>query len=259
MGKKETKEIGLALGGGAVLGAAHIGVIRAIEEFKIPIKYIAGTSIGAMVAALYAFGKNWQEIREISQNLNWFDLSGISISKYGLLSNKKVGKMISEHLGDVIFQDSKIPLAIITTDIATGEKVVLKEGNIADAVMASTCIPGIFEPIEKGDQLLVDGGIMENVPAITLYDMGANYSICVDLNVNNSIIKPANIIELMINTVHITLRNVTRLQTRKASVLISPDLTEFNYYDLKQIPDLMEKGYQESKKALERQTDLTKL
>ena len=252
MGKIETKNIGLALGGGAVLGAAHIGVIRAIEENELPIKYVSGTSIGALVAALYAFGKNWEEIREISKDLNWLDLSGLSISKYGLLSNKKIGNIIFDHLGDVELEESKIPLSIIATDIAAGKRVVLNDGSVADAVMASTCIPGIFEPIEKDDQLLVDGGIMENVPLVSLTEMGANYKIGVDLNSKQSLVKPGNIVELMINTVHITLRNVTRFQTPKADLLISPDLSDFNYYQISQVPALIQKGYSESKKAIDK-------
>ncbi|WP_352396961.1 patatin-like phospholipase family protein, partial [Aminobacterium colombiense] len=139
---RRKKKIGLALGGGAVLGAAHIGVLKAIEEFNLPISYIAGTSIGAIISAFYAFGKNWEEMAILLKGLNWLDISRISLSQFGLLSNKKLGKLITDNLGDVSFDEACIPLAMIATDITSGEKVVLKSGNVAAAVMASSCIPG---------------------------------------------------------------------------------------------------------------------
>jgi NTE family protein len=248
--KKEN--IGLALGGGAVLGAAHIGVIRAMEEYDVPVKFISGTSIGSLVAALYSFGLKWKEMEEIALNLNWLDLSGLTLSKYGLLSNEKIGNVITEHLGDVKIEDSKIPLAIIATDISGGKIVVIKKGSVADAVMASTCIPGVFIPVEKEGKFLIDGGIMENVPVLSLQEMGSGCNIGVDLNIRNSIVKPNNIVEVLINTIHLTLRNVTKLQTKKADILITPDLSAFNHYDTSQVPDLIQRGYEESKKAIEK-------
>jgi NTE family protein len=178
---RRKKKIGLALGGGAVLGAAHIGVLKAIEEFNIPISYIAGTSIGAIISAFYAFGKNWEEMAILLKGLNWLDISRISLSQFGLLSNKKLGKLITDNLGDVSFDEACIPLAMIATDITSGEKVVLKSGNVAAAVMASSCIPGIFIPVEIDNRLLVDGELVENVPISPLKDMGANFIISVDL------------------------------------------------------------------------------
>ncbi|MDZ7797262.1 MAG: patatin-like phospholipase family protein [Candidatus Marinimicrobia bacterium] len=125
---KKNKKIGLALGGGAVLGAAHIGVLKAIEELDIPIHCIAGTSIGAFVAAFYANGKGWEEIRDIAMDLKWLDLSGLSLSKLGLLSNEKMGKFVEKHLGRSTIEDANIPLAMIATNIASGEKIVLQKG-----------------------------------------------------------------------------------------------------------------------------------
>ena len=145
---KNSSKIGLALGGGAVLGAAHVGVLRAMEEFDIEINYITGTSIGAFVAAFVAFGKKWPEIEEIASELKWMDITGVTLSKYGLLSNEKLGNLIIKHIGDKNIEDAEIPLAMIATDIETGEKVILDKGPVAEAAMASTCIPGIFKPVE---------------------------------------------------------------------------------------------------------------
>jgi NTE family protein len=176
------KNIGLALGGGAILGAAHIGVLSALEERKIKITSIAGTSIGAFIAALYAFGLTPEKIEAKVTDLNWLDAAGFSISKYGLLSNEKLGDIMKKTVGDAQLEDAEIPLAVVATDIAAGERFVFKEGNVAESVRASSCIPGIFVPVEVGTRLLVDGGLVENVPISPLKEMGAEPIMGVDLN-----------------------------------------------------------------------------
>ncbi len=249
---RKIKKIGLALGGGAVLGAAHIGVLRALEEFNISVSYIAGTSIGAFISAFYAFSKNWREIEKITIDLNWLDVSGLSLSQYGLLSNKKLGELVIETIGDVNFDKANIPVAMVAANISNGEKVVLKEGNVAQAVMASSCIPGVFIPVEINKTLLVDGGIIENVPITPLKNMGADFIIGVDLNAEHSYKKPENVIEVLLNAFDFTLINATKLQTEKADVLITPDLSSFNLIDTNQVADLIEKGYLEAKKVFKK-------
>ncbi len=244
------KKIGLALGGGAVLGASHVGVLKAIEELDLEISYIAGTSIGAFVAAFYAFGKTPAEIEEIALKLTWMDISGISLFKNGLLSNEKLGDLISEYIGNEKIENAKIPLAMIATDIFTGKKVVLKKGNVAKGVMASTCLPGIFIPVEMNDVTLVDGGIVENVPIDTIKEMGADYVVGVDLNAKNKYEKPNNILDVIMNSFHFTLKAAAKYQTENADLLIMPDLSEFNMADTSQVKDLIEQGYKDSKKLL---------
>lgn len=246
------KKIGLALGGGAVLGAAHIGVIRAIEEMDIKISYIAGTSIGAFVGALYAFGNSSKEIEEIFLKLSWMDISGIAIFESGLLSNAKLGKLLSENLKEKKIEESEIPFAAIATDISTGDKIVLDKGPLAKAVMASTCIPGVFSPVECDGKLLVDGGIVENIPIDTVKKMGADYVIGVDLNANNTYNKPDSIFNVIINSFHFTLKASAKFQTEDADFLIKPDLSAFNMVDTTQIKDLIEEGYKNAKEQLEK-------
>ena len=244
------KEIGLALGGGAVLGAAHVGVLRAIDDADISISHLSGTSIGAFVAAFYAFGKKCDEIQDIASQLDWMDITSISLSRYGLLTNDKFGSLLVDHIGDKNIEDARIPLAFVATDAASGEKVVLKEGNVAEAVMASTCIPGIFQPIEINDRMLVDGGIVENVPLSTLRDLGAEYTIGVDLNAKHSYEKPSNILDVILNSFHFVMMQSSKLQTKQADLLITPDLSKFSRSDIRQVGELMEAGYRDGTKAL---------
>jgi NTE family protein len=172
----------------------------------------------------------------------------------GLLSNEKLGKLITEHIGDVNFAQADIPIAMISTDISNGEKIILKEGKVADAVMASTCIPGIFIPLEIGNKLLVDGGIVENVPITPLKEMGADFIIAVDLNAEYSHKKPEGIVEVLLNILDFTIMTATKLQTEEADVLIKPDLSSFNMVDTNQTADLIEKGYLEAKKVFNKIT-----
>ena len=248
----KNKKAGLALGGGAVLGAAHIGALKALEEQDIEVTHIAGTSIGSLIAALFAFGKTADEIKEIALDLKWMKITDISISKFALLSNEKLGKVVTEHIGKKNIEDADIPLAIIATNISTGEKVVLDKGPVAAAVMASTCIPGVFEPVEIDDMLLVDGGIKENVPTESVKKLGADYVIGVDLHAKYSNEKPENILDVLINSFHFTLMTASKLQTEEADLVIQPDLSSFNFTDTDQVKDLIKQGYKDTKKVLKK-------
>jgi len=194
-------------------------------------------------------GKSWEEIEKIAMKLKWMDISGISVSRLGLLSNNKLGELINEYLGDSKIEDSEIPLAMIATDITTGKKVVLRKGSVAKAVMASTCIPGIFNPTEIDNEMLVDGGIVENVPISTVKTLGAKFVIAVDLNAKHSYKKPENILDLLLNSFHFTMMAAAKLQTEEADLLIQPDLSDFNRSDVSQVPDLIKQGYKDAQKT----------
>jgi NTE family protein len=236
---------GLALGG-AVLGAAHVGVLKAMHELGITIGCIAGTSIGSFIAALHAFGKSWAEIEAVALELDWFDLSGITLSEYGLLSNKKFGKIVNGLLGKCRIEDAPVPLSIVATDIGSGNRVVLNEGDVSRAVMASSSIPGIFRPVEYGDMLLVDGVLTENVPVSPLCDMGAGTVICVDLLGRHTFRRPEHLVALLLNAFYSALRAMSRIQIRHADLIIAPDLSEFGIIDTSQVKEIIASGYKEA-------------
>ncbi len=244
------KTIALALGGGAVLGAAHVGVLRALTELDITVSMISGTSIGAFIASLYAFGKSWQEIRAIVFDLDWLDMTSLALSQYGLLSNRKIAGIVGALLGDKNIEDAPIPLSIVATDIGTGKKVILAKGDVALAVMASSCIPGLFKPVEWAGSLLVDGVLMENVPVSPLVESGAVSIVCVDLLARRVFKKPEHIIDLLLNAFYSTISNMTALQIDVADLSILPDLSNFSLIDTAQIPDIMEAGYRAALPAL---------
>lgn len=251
--ENRSKKLGLALGGGATLGAAHIGVLKALDELSVNVHCITGTSIGAYIAALYAFGVSPSEIEDEIRGLDWLDISSFSFTKlaFGLLTNQKLGDSIKEMLGDVQVKDARIPLAVVATDIAQGKKVVLTDCAVAQAVMASTCVPGIFAPVEIDDQILVDGGLVENVPIATLRELGADVTVGVDLSAKRSYREPEDLIDVLVNSMDIAIDNATRLQRSDADLVISPNLSAYSRTDSSQFDKLIDEGYDAARAALE--------
>jgi len=238
------KKIGLALGGGAILGAAHIGVLKALEERDIRPSVISGTSIGALVGALYAFGKSWEEIKDLALRLKWMDITQISLSTYGLLSLNKVDNLLLDEIGSLNVEDAKLPLGLVCTNIQSGKKVVKTKGPLSAAVQASMSIPGIFKPVILEDEMLVDGGIVENVPIPTARNLGAEYVIGVDLNGKHEYARPENIIDVMLNSFHLSFQVTAELQTQNADLLIQPDLSAYSRTSTKQVQAIMDRGYE---------------
>lgn len=177
-------KIGLALGGGAARGCAHIGVLRALEEKSIPVGCIAGTSIGAMVGAVYASGgmNHLEELllkMDLLQLLSYFD---VVFPHSGLVDGRKVTELLRGILGDRSFDDLSVPFAAVATDLRDGSEVVLSSGDVIDAVRASIAVPGVFTPFVTDDALLVDGGLVDPVPVNVVRSLGAEFVIAVDLN-----------------------------------------------------------------------------
>jgi NTE family protein len=246
------RKVGLALGGGVVLGAAHVGVLQAINELNIRVDCVTGTSIGAFVAALYAFGKPWHDLEQIAVDLEWIDTASLALSQFGLLSNQKLGELLRNLIGDVGFEDAQIPLGMVASNVVTGQRVKLTEGRVADSVMASSCIPGIFNPVMIGGEMLIDGGLLENVPIMVAREMGAETIIAVDLfTASHSRRNPENLVDLLLNTYYSAMINAARPYNEFADVVITPDLSEFNLLSTDQIPAIIQTGYLAAKEKLE--------
>jgi len=179
-----SKKVGLVLGSGSARGWAHIGVIEALEEEGVPIDYIAGVSIGAFVGAIYATGK-LNSLKEFALQLSWkmvLSYFDVVFPRSGFLDGKKVYDLFAMHTDAQTFEDFRIPVKMVATDLYTGEEVVIDSGSIIDAVRASIAIPGILTPVRHGNQLLVDGGLVNPVPVDVARNMGADVVIAVNLN-----------------------------------------------------------------------------
>ncbi len=244
--------VALALGGGAVLGAAHIGVLKALDEREVRITHISGTSIGALIASLYAFGKSPDEIEQFVTELDWLDVTSFTLSRFGVLSNNDLGKRVVEILGEADIEQAGIPLALIATDLASGEKIILDKGKVERAVMASSCIPGVYVPVELDGRLLVDGGLVENVPVSPLRRAGAEFIVGVDLNAGRHYQRPEDIVDVLANAIDIAIDHVTRSQTADADLVIAPELASYSRRDTSRIPELIEEGYRVTRALLDK-------
>jgi NTE family protein len=241
---------GLALGGGAVLGFAHVGVLMALEEAGLRPAAIAGTSAGAIVAALHAFEVPAETIRARLADLSWRRITGITRPRRGLLSNEELGRRLVELIGDVRLEDAPIPLAVVATDIGSGEKIVFREGSVADAVMASACIPGVFVPVQLGGRLLVDGALVEDVPVSPLRDLDVTPIVGVSLCAQPRFRPPRRLVEVLTNAVDIAMAANSAHGLASADVAIRPDLTGFNRFDVRQCPALYDVGYAAGRAAV---------
>ncbi len=175
------QQVGLALGGGAVRGIAHVGVLSVLERERVPIDMVAGTSVGALVGALYCAGLSAAELEYISFKFRWRDFIRLVRPGKGFVSFDRLGDHLAKLLGDITFAELDLPFAAVATDIHTGEMVVLDSGPVAPAVVASCAVPGLVEPVKIGDRELCDGGIINNLPISVVRQMGADYVIGVDV------------------------------------------------------------------------------
>jgi NTE family protein len=175
------KKVGLALGGGGARGPAHVGVIRVLEREGIPIDCIAGTSAGSVVGAAYAGGIRGQPLLEMTLNFRWRTIARLVWPRQGFVSFDKLESFLVRTVGDLTFADLGMPYAAVAADLATGEQVVLQEGRLAPAVHASSAVPGIVIPVEVGGRLLIDGGVVNNLPISVVRSLGAEVVIAVGL------------------------------------------------------------------------------
>ncbi|MBN1976713.1 MAG: patatin-like phospholipase family protein [Anaerolineae bacterium] len=157
--------IGLALSGGGAKGFAHIGVLKVLEEAKIPVHVLAGTSMGGVVAAIYAAGHPAAEIEQIARSLRLLDIVQRDRTGLGLIGQDKIANRLREIMGgDPSFEQLRLPLALVASDLETGEEVVIREGSVVEAMLATMAVPILFPPVERQNRLLVDGGLLNQVP-----------------------------------------------------------------------------------------------
>jgi len=166
---------------------AHIGVLKVLEREGIPVDYLAGTSMGGLIAAGYAAGLSTdfmeQEALRMSRYSQLARLFDLSLPGAGLVEGRKVREYLAQHLGECTFANLKIPLALIAVDLVSGQEITLTEGSVVEAVRATISFPGFFAPVRQGQRLLVDGGLLNNLPADVVRRMGANVVIAVDVSI----------------------------------------------------------------------------
>lgn len=238
-----SRKIGVALGGGGARGVAHIGILEHFESINLKIHCLAGTSAGAVIAALYAFGVPLETIKTELRKIDPAPFSSFKIGRLGLFENSEMIAMLQKLLPtEAKLEESPIPLSIKVTNLITGEGVLLTTGSVIEAVMASSCVPGFYLPLEREDAVLVDGGLTENVPLSGIKKLGANVLIGVNLNGNKVYARPEGILDIVSNAMDIAIDAQTRSQLKQADITISIDLTKYSRTNSKDFDHLLSEG-----------------
>jgi NTE family protein len=245
--------IGLALGGGFARGFAHLGVLQVLEQHHVPISCIAGTSVGSILGAAYASGAPLARIIATCRTLRLRDIARWRVSRLGFASNHRLGDLIERVFEARQFEDLQIPMAVVATDLNSGEPVVITHGNLIDAIRASCAFPGLFEPVEIGTRCLADGGLVAPVPTRAARDLGAEYVLGVSVGVQDGYCgTPSNIFQVVSRAVTAAQKHQHEVWERHADLVLRPDVQSLAWDDFERADEAIEAGATAARSALPR-------
>jgi NTE family protein len=245
--------LGLALGGGFSRGFAHLGILQVLEQNHIPISHIAGTSVGSILGAAYASGAPLARIIATCRTIRFRDIARWRVSRLGLASNHRLGDLIEQVFESRRFEDLKIPLAVVATDLANGEPVVFTHGNLSEAIRASCAFPGLFEPVEIGTRYLADGGLVAPVPTRAARDLGAEHVVGISVGVEDGRRgAPSNIFQVVCRAVNAAQKHQLEIWERHADLVLRPDVQSLAWDDFDRADEAIEAGAAAARRALPR-------
>jgi NTE family protein len=245
--------VGLALGGGFARGFAHLGVLKVFEQNHIPVSHIAGTSVGSILGAAYASGAPLERIIETCRTLRFRDIARWRVSRLGLASNQRLGNLIERVFESRQFEDLRIPLAVVATDLSSGEPVVFTQGNLVDAIRASCAFPGLFEPVEIGTRCLADGGLVAPVPTRAARELGATSVIGVSVGMQDGHRgAPTNIFQVVSRAVSAAQKHQSEVWESHADLVLRPDVQALAWDDFDRAEEALEAGAAAARHALPR-------
>ena len=235
--------IGCALGGGFARGIAHIGVLKVLEEEGIPVRMVAGTSVGAIMGAAYCSGLTIAELEELSHNVRFTTFARWTLSRYGFASNDRMTAFLQRTLKVQTFEEMRIPLGVTATDFNTGKGTVFTSGSIIDPVRASCAYPGMFLPVEIRGSWLVDGMLSYPVPTVPLREMGAERVLAVQLKGQwSKTSAPRHYFDVIGQSFAIAQEMMSSVWRNAADIVIEPDVAGFDYDDFKRADELIRVG-----------------
>lgn len=241
------------MGGGFARGFAHLGVLQVLEQNHIPISCIAGTSVGSILGAAYASGAPLARIIATCRTLRLRDIARWRVSRLGLASNHRLGDLIERVFEARQFEDLQIPMAVVATDLNSGEPVVLTHGNLIDAIRASCAFPGLFEPVEIGTRCLADGGLVAPVPTRAARDLGAAFVLGVSVGMQDGYRgTPSNIFQVVSRAVTAAQKHQLEVWERHADLVLRPDVQGLAWDDFDRAEEAMEAGAAAAQSALPR-------
>jgi NTE family protein len=216
--------IGLALGGGAARGFAHIGVIQVLEEQGIRPDLVVGTSAGSLVAAMYASGKSGVEMGSLAQSMDESGLTDWSFPGRGLIRGEALARYVSRQTGGLTIEQMKLPLGIVATDLSDGQPILFQRGDAGVAVRASSAVPAVFQPVKINGKEYVDGGLVSPVPVRFARQMGAELVIAVDISSPPDGNATGDALRMLLQTFAIMSRSINRFELKEAEVVMRPTL-----------------------------------
>lgn len=252
--------IGLALSGGAARGIAHVGVLRALEENAIPIDAIAGASAGALIGGAYAAGLSIAQLETMALKFRWRHVSRLSFSRLGLQSNAPMEKFLRASLPVTRFEELRIPFAALATDLQTGTAVVMRDhGDVTFAIRASVCLPAFYVPVQDSEgRLLVDGGLVANLPISYTRDLGADIVIAVDVGADGARFmgRPRTALGVLTKVFVAVERVVSNQERAKADLIIGPKVGHIRWDETRRAAEFLKIGYDTALESIDQIKDL---
>ena len=216
--------IGLALGGGAARGFAHIGVIQVLEENGIRPDLVVGTSAGSLVAAFYAAGRSGVELGQLAQTMDESAFTDWSFPGRGLIRGEALARYVREQTGGRNIEQLRLPLGIVATDLDSGQPILFQRGDVGLAVRASSAVPAVFQPVRIGSREYVDGGLVSPVPVRFARQMGAELVIAVDISQAPDGAATGDVLNMLLQTFSIMARSINQFELRDADIVLRPQL-----------------------------------
>ncbi len=250
MAAKEKKyKLGLVLSGGGAWGFAHIGLIRALEELNIVPDIIAGTSMGALIGALYADGYSSQEIIKLTEQIKYSKFATMHLPTRGLLEMSWPEKLLSSALHASTFEELKIPLVVAATNLTKGEITYFNSGTLLDKIIASSSVPIIFNPIEIEGCEYIDGGVLDNFPVRSIRN---DCEIIIGMNIEPSFsdLKLKNLLQIANQLLCVFMRSQDASLASHCDIFIEPDVKQYHFFKLTRAKQIAMQGYEAALKAL---------
>lgn len=223
--------VGLALGGGAARGFAHVGVIQVLEEQGIKVDLVAGTSAGSLVGALYASGRNGRELATLAETMDEGAITDWTFPMRGLIRGEALARFIRDKTGNRSIEQLPVPLGIVATDLGDGTPIMFRQGDVGTAVRASSAVPAVFQPVKIGTREYVDGGLVAPVPVRYARQMGADVVIAVDISEPPDPKVPGDAMRMLLQTFSIMGRSISQYELKEADVVLRPRLDGFSGSD----------------------------
>ncbi|MDI9335913.1 MAG: patatin-like phospholipase family protein [Gammaproteobacteria bacterium] len=238
----KTKKFAVALGGGAVKGFAHIGVLQVLEEAGIKVHILVGTSSGSMIAALYAAGYHGQELQQLADQ--WDDglFSQWLLSRIGLIRSNPLEKYLRDKIKNQKIEDLPINLGIVATHLSLGEGKLFRNGDVTQAVLASSAVPGLFRPVMIDRIEYLDGGLTSPVPVKYAFEMGADVVMAVDVSQHPNGNVSTDMLPILLDTFDIMGKSILSWELKQAQLVIRPELKDVSAYDFHKRADLIQRG-----------------